>query len=171
MALAALVSCGVVFYPGASGASPQPASAAVEAPLSSSFLLLREAANGEPPVEVANAVAHAPSSFGLDLGAARRAGGSGVWLIPGEGELCLATEDPEGLGMSCASASAAENGGLALLERSANGGVSTLVGAAPDGDTRVLAHAADGSTTGSASIQENTYVVSGQGIMGATPAP
>ncbi len=169
MALAAILSGAVALDPGASGANPQPGAAAEVTP-AGSFQLLRAASSVTPPATVAGAVSHAPDSFGLALGNARRSAATGAWLIPGADEVCIAVQDSEGLGMSCTSADVAAKGGLAFVERSVDGGPSTVVGAAPDGTTHVTAHAPDGSAVASAPVEENTYVVSGQGITGATPS-
>jgi hypothetical protein len=171
VALAVVVSCGIVLYPGASGASPQAAVGPAEASPASSFQLLSDATNTAPPASVAQAVQQAPSGFGLNLAGARQAAGTGVWLIPGESELCLAVDDADGLGMSCASAASAAAGGLRLLERSVNGGSSTVVGVAPNGMTHATAHTDDGATVATVPVEENTYVVSGQGVSGALPSP
>jgi hypothetical protein len=168
--IATMTTGAVAFYPGSSGATPQPSSA-VEASPASSFQLLRGEPGLTPPATVAGAVSHAPSSFGLVLSDARQSAATGAWLIPGDNELCIAVQDSEGVGMSCASASLAAEGGLAFIERSVNGGSSTVVGAAQDGMTHVTAHAADGSAVTSGAVRENTYIVSGQGITGATPSP
>ncbi len=168
--LAATVTAAVTLYPGSSGATPQP-SPTVEAAPAASFQILRGVATQAPEARIAAAAAHAPSGFGLDLQGARRSAGTGAWLIPGEGELCIAVEDPEGIGMSCASAAVAAHGGLAFVERSDDGGPSTIVGAAPDGMTQANAHAGDGSILATAQVQDNTYVVRGQGISGASTAP
>jgi hypothetical protein len=170
VAFAAMATGAVALYPGASGADPQPAAVVAVSPVNS-FQLLRGASSVSPPSTVAHAVGQAPSSFGLDLAAARQAAGTGAWLIPGADELCIAVEDSDGLGMSCASAAVAEQGGLAFVERSVDGGATTVVGAAPDGMTHATAHGADGSALAGAAVQESTYVVSGKGVTGATPGP
>jgi hypothetical protein len=168
--LAAAVTCLVVLYPGSSGAAATSAPVAVAAP-ASSFQLLREAPTGAPPAELVQAVEHAPVSFGLSLGGARQAADTGAWLIPGDGELCIAVEDSEGLGMSCASAASAASGKLMFVERSTTGAQSTVIGAAPDGTTQASAQNAAGGTVGSTPIHGSTYVLSGQGVTGATPSP
>lgn len=170
VALAALAGGTVALYPGSSGADPQSSSIAEASP-AGSFQLLRGAATVTPTAAVAGAVGHAPSSFGLILADARRAAGTGAWLVPGSGELCLVVPDSEGVGMSCASASAAATGGLALIQRATNGGPSTIVGAAPDGVTQITAHTADGNRVATAQVRDNTYATGGQGITGATPSP
>jgi hypothetical protein len=171
--LAAAAVAVVILIPGASGAASGPVATTADqasAPLSSYFGLLRDAANGAPPANVAQIVPRAPADFGLQVAGIRGAQATAAWLIPGEDHLCIVVGDPDGLGMSCSPAAHAEQGQLAFVEHS-TGGVTTVIGAAPDGVTSVSALANDGSTVTSAPVQENVYVVTGKGISEVTLSP
>jgi hypothetical protein len=168
--LSAAVGCAIVLLSGASGADAT-AQSPEEASPASSFALLRESATSAPPAEVIAAAEHAPALFGLEPQAARQAPGTGAWLIPGDGELCLAVEDSEGMGLSCSPLAEANAGHLTFLERSTNGGPNTVIGAAPDGMASAAGHNAAGEAVASALVQSNTYVMSAIGLTGTTLSP
>jgi hypothetical protein len=168
--LLAALGCAIVVLLGATGADTSAQSTDEESP-AQSFALLRESATSDPPAEVIQAAKHAPMLFGLDAQGARQAPGSQAWLIPGAGEMCIAVEDSEGLGMSCSPLEEAKEGHLTFLERSTDGGPNTLIGAAPDGMTSAAGHDADGNVLTSTSVQSSTYVLSAKGLSGATLSP
>jgi len=130
-------------------------------PLSDAFAVLRRPAGSPPPPSLIAATTHVPASFGLNLSAARRSAGTGAWLIPGAGLLCLAVRDSEGLGISCASTASAERGELAFEELSSNEGASSVIGALPDWLSHVQLQDGIAASTVSAAARENTYVASG----------
>jgi hypothetical protein len=121
------------------------------------FALLRNPASDPPPTELATAVAKAPSSYGLNLAAARHASATNSWLVPGNGWLCIAASDAEGLGMSCTNATSAEAGELTLIERSQASGEERVIGASPDGYPRVSALNETHTVVGDATVSESTY--------------
>jgi len=121
------------------------------------FAVLRNPASEAPPAGLATAVAKAPSSYGLNLAAARRASNTNSWLVPGNGWLCIAARDADGLGMSCTSAASAEAGELTLIERSQETGDERMIGACPDGYARVSALGDTHSVLGGATVSESTY--------------
>jgi hypothetical protein len=123
------------------------------------FALLHAPMDSSPPPALARAVARAPTSYELRLADARQSAVTGAWLIPGDGWLCIATVFSEGLGMSCATRTSAENGQLRLIERSNITGEEHIVGAVPNGHSAVSA--LDGSSTPLASspVSENTYTM------------
>ena len=169
MLAAAAVVCAIILYPGASGASLQNHSTDEVSP-SNGFQLLSTTQAVAPPNKIARAIDRAPVDFGLELGGARQATSTGAWLIPGNGQLCIAADDSEGIGMSCTTTDSAEQGTLEFVTHSADGSTK-VVGAAPDGMRSATAYAADGSTVASSAVSENTYVVSGKGISGTTLTP
>lgn len=121
------------------------------------FAVLRSSESSAPPPELATAVSKAPASYGLQLAAARRSASTESWLVPGNGWLCIAARDADGLGMSCTSAASAEAGELTLSERSQVTGVERVLGACPDGYARVRALSDTDSGLGSAEVKESTY--------------
>jgi hypothetical protein len=121
------------------------------------FAVLRNPASDSPPAELATAVAKAPASYGLQLGAARHASNTDSWLVPGSGWLCIAARDADGLGMSCTNAAGAEAGELALIERSQATGEERVIGACPDGFPRVSALGDTETVLGGAAVSESTY--------------
>jgi hypothetical protein len=138
-----------------------PSKGQTDLPLSDAFALLREPANAPAPATLIAALAHVPPSFGLDVSAARRSAGTGAWLIPGAGGLCLGVRDNEGLGISCSSAASAERGELAFEELSSVGGDGTVIGVAPDWIPRMQVRAGLAGAAAAAPATENTYAVSG----------
>ncbi len=132
----------------------------------SRFALLRNPGASPPPPGLVSASERAPAGYGLDIQAARQAA-NGTWLVPGTGWLCLATTDDEGLGMSCATAAAAERGELSFSQRTAGDGEEQIVGAAPDGYTKVGA-VAGGGDVASSPILESTYTLSARNVSRVT---
>lgn len=147
-----------------SGAS-SPAGARVSHPASGlaqlreRFALLRAPAGSNPPAALARAVARAPTPYDLSLADARHSAITGAWLIPGDGWLCIATVLSEGLGMSCATSTSAENGQLTLIERSNTTGEEHIVGASPDGHSTVSALDRSATPLASSAVSENTYTM------------
>lgn len=129
------------------------------AALQGQFALLRTRATITPPPTLANAVAKAPASYGLDLAAARRAAGSNSWLVPGDGWLCIAANDRDGLGIACTSSASAEAGELSLAERSQATGEEHIVGACPDSCSTVTAIGAGSSHLSTSDVRESTYTM------------
>jgi hypothetical protein len=128
------------------------------------FALLRTPASGPPPAELGSALAKAPASYGLRLAAARHSSNTNSWLVPGDGWLCIAARDADGLGMSCTSAASAEAGELTLIERSQSTGQERVVGACPDGYSTISAFGAEATTQlASSTVRENTYTLSVRG--------
>jgi hypothetical protein len=130
------------------------------ASLESRFALLRRPAGNAPPQALAAAVAKAPASYGLDLAGARRASATNAWLVPGDGWLCIAAVDAEGLGLSCTAAASAERGELTLTERSTATGEEHIVGACPDGYSTISAIGGGSAKLASSTVRENTYSIS-----------
>lgn len=158
--LAVVVGAIVVSVSPASHAQAVGRGAAV-APVSlkSAFSLLRRPAAGPPPGALVEALAHVPAGFHLDVAGARRAATTGAWLIPGEGGVCIAVRDAEGLGVSCSSVASAERGELAFQEVSVSEGESTVFGAVPDWTPRVSVRSPDGLSVVAATVRESTYAV------------
>lgn len=134
--------------------------AAALALLDSKFALLRQPAGGAPPRALANAVSKAPASYDLDLAAARRASATNAWLVPGDGWLCIAADDAEGLALSCTASASAERGELTLIERSTATGEEHIVGACPDGYSTISAFGGDSARLATSTVRENTYSIS-----------
>jgi len=132
------------------------------------FALLRTPASLAPPAALAEAVSKAPASYGLDLVAARHAAGTNSWLVPGNGWLCIATHNAEGLGMSCATAESAEHGELSLIERSSSSGEEHIVGACPDGYSTISALGASSARLASSEVRENTYTLTARDVSRVT---
>jgi hypothetical protein len=130
------------------------------------FALLRTPASLAPPAALAQAVSKAPASYGLDLVAARHAAGTNSWLVPGNGWLCIATHNAEGLGMSCATAESAEHGELSLIERTSTSGDERIVGACPDGYSTVSARDASGVSVATSPVRENTFTLTARNVAG-----
>lgn len=145
--------------------TPEARAAAIIA-LQGEFALLRTPAAVSPSAALRKAVAKAPASYGLDLAAARRASATGSWLVPGDGWLCIAAADSEGLGLACTNSESAEAGELSLVERSQAIGSERIVGACPDGTTSVLG--ADQCGLARGAVHESTYTVSVRGPAGMT---
>jgi hypothetical protein len=164
-----LILLGVVIY-GSSTSAGAPAVPGVSpiAALGGRFALLRTPASLAPPATLARAVSEAPASYGLDLAAARHAAGTNAWLVPGNGWLCIATQHPEGLGMSCATAESAERGELSLIERSSSSGEEHIVGACPDGYSTISALGPSSARLASSAVLENTYRLAGDRIASTT---
>jgi hypothetical protein len=110
------------------------------------------------------AVAKAPPSYGLELGAARHSSSTNSWLVPGDGWLCIAARDAEGLGMTCTTAASAEAGELTLVERSASTGEEHILGACPDGYSTVSAFGATSTRLASSTVRESTYTMVARGV-------
>ncbi|HTW41347.1 MAG TPA: hypothetical protein VMD79_03430 [Solirubrobacteraceae bacterium] len=123
------------------------------------FALLRTRATMTPPPALANAVAKAPPSYGLDLADARHAAATNSWLVPGNGWLCIAANDREGLGIACTSSASAEAGELSLAERSQASGEEHIVGACPDSFATVTAIGAGSSHLSTSAVRESTYAM------------
>jgi hypothetical protein len=172
-AIAIAVLVVLALRPGASHASgPKAAvSSSQGSTLASSFSLLDSAPPQTVPPAVSQAVHTAPPSYGLDLDAARQSPGTDVWLIPGEEQLCVATDDAEGFGMSCASASQAEDGHLALVVHSSIEDAVTVIGAAPDGSTSATGEGEGNEALASAPVRQNTYVIEGTGLQRIVLSP
>jgi hypothetical protein len=158
--IAALLAA--VVFSSASGART-PGRAAVGsdglAALQGHFALLRTRATMTPPPALADAVAKAPVSYGLDLAAARHAAGTNSWLVPGDGWLCIAANDREGLGIACTSSASAEAGELSLAERVQSTGEEHIVGACPDSCSAVTATSAGASHLSTSDVRESTYTM------------
>lgn len=129
------------------------------AALQGHFALLRTRATMTPPPALANAVARAPASYGLDLAAARHAAGTNTWLVPGDGWLCIAGNDRDGLGIACTSSASAEAGGLSLAERSTATGEEHIVGACPDSCSTVTALGSNAAHLSTSEVRESTYTM------------
>jgi hypothetical protein len=170
--VAAATSIGVVLIPGASGAASGPVASSngSSAPLAEDFALLRTAPGETIPATVAQAAERPPADYGLQASGIRAAKADNVWLIPGEGHLCIAVNDPDGLGMSCSPAANAEQGQLAFVEHSSDD-ATTVIGVAPDGVTTASGLTSDGSVVTSTAVQESNYVLSGKGISEVTLSP
>lgn len=163
-----LILLGLVIYGNsASAGTSSVRGVSAIAALDGRFGLLRTAAGAAPPAALGRAVSQAPASYGLDLAAARHASGANAWLVPGDGWLCIATSDSEGLGMSCTSAASAEEGQLSFSERTASSGEERIVGAVPDGYTTVGADAGGGDVA-SSPVRENTYTISARNVSRVT---
>lgn len=153
----------VVIFANTSSAGPPTMPAAGEASqiaaLRAQFALLRAPATASPPPALTRALAKAPATYGLDLTAARRAAATNAWLVPGDGWVCIAANDADGLGVACTSADSAEAGELTLVERSSASGEEHIVGAAPDGHSTINAVAAGSTQLASSTVRENTYTI------------
>jgi hypothetical protein len=128
------------------------------AALQGHFVLLRTRATTPPPA-LANAVAKAPASYGLDLADARHAAGTDSWLVPGDGWLCIAANDRAGLGIACTSSASAEAGELSLAERVLSTGEEHIVGACPDSCSTVTAIGAGAARLSTSDVRESTYTM------------
>ena len=99
---------------------------------------------GDPSEPMPSALAESVSEgrmaagYGLNVSLARPVGNTGVWLIPGQGELCLWELNSKGVGGggTCATTTAASEGELAI-SRMSESGVQHGVGVDPDGTTSV----------------------------------
>jgi hypothetical protein len=98
----------------------------------------------------------ADEHWGANPDLSRRTG-PGVWVMPGDGYVCLANTTPgEGnLGFGCATPEDVERGLLAPTDVDANGN-GVLTGVLPDGVAEVTLVAKDGSTR-SVPVERNTY--------------
>jgi hypothetical protein len=143
------------------GAPTRPAAgeASQIAALQAQFALLRGPATTSPPAALTKALAKAPATYGLDLAAARRAAATNAWLVPGDGWVCIAANDADGLGVACTSSKSAEAGELTLVERSPASGEEHIIGAAPDGHSTISAVGADSTPLASGAVRENTYTI------------
>jgi hypothetical protein len=134
------------------------------------FALLRDHAGPAVPAKLAAAARHAPAKFGVTVADAKYARSSGAWLLPGSRGMCIATTDDDGLGMSCAPPAEVEQGRLEFVMRATAGGTVTVVGAVPDGHAEAIAEARDGSVVSRAPVRDNTYRVTGRGIVHTRPS-
>jgi hypothetical protein len=158
--IAALLAA--VFFSSASGARTSGRAADSSdglAALQSHFALLRTPTTLTPPPALANAVDKAPTTYGLDLADARHAANTNSWLVPGDGWLCIAANDRDGLGIACTSSASAEAGELSLAERSQATGEEHIVGACPDSCSTVSAISAGASHLSTSDVRESTYTM------------
>lgn len=151
--------CLIVSAPRASRA--QPGGRTATRSLVSAFSLLREPAVGQPARALVDALAHVPASFAIDVSASRRSVTTGAWLIPGNGGLCIAVPDSEGVGVSCVSAASAERGELSFQEVATRAQKTTVIGALPDWIPSVQIRTAAGAGESSAVVKESTYAATG----------
>jgi len=163
-----LILLSVIYGSSTSAGAPAVPGVSGVAALGGRFALLRTPASLAPPASLAGAVSKAPASYGLDLAAARHAAGTNAWLVPGNGWLCIATQHPEGLGMSCATAESAERGELSLIERSSASGEEHIVGACPDGCSTISALGASSARLASSTVRENTYTLTARDVSRVT---
>ena len=118
------------------------------------------------PSDVQEAATAARRHFDVATDAVHEASFNGVafWIIPGNGNICIAARDADGLGMACGTDSEAESGKLALVQRSTNGGTDVVYGLAPDSVENVaVAGTADSQAITPSS---NVYVVEGTSMRG-----
>ena len=94
--------------------------------------------------------------FGANPALSRRTG-PGVWLVPGDGFVCVANTTPDdgGMGLGCATPEDVDRGLLAPSDVDANGN-GVVTGVVPDGVDRVTLVDRDGSTR-TAAVDRNTY--------------
>jgi hypothetical protein len=131
-AVAAIASAGVALAgesnesASVTRASDAPVIAAVRAvqpQAKAAFKLLRDVAPSQPPADVIEQVG-SPTRYGRNAALARKirtATGEG-WVIPGDGYLCIAIEDPGiGWGTSCVPTAVAAERGLAIGLTGADG--------------------------------------------------
>jgi hypothetical protein len=99
---------------------------------------------------------NADEHWGANASLSRRTA-PGVWIVPGDGYVCVANSTPgEGaLGFGCASTDDLERGLLAPSDVDANGN-GVLTGVVPDGVTEVRLINQDGSER-SVPVDRNTY--------------
>jgi hypothetical protein len=151
----------VLAAPGVTQGAVQPTSSL--ATVQDRFELLRSPAGAPAPPPVVIAARHAPESYGLVISDARQSA-NGTWLIPGASGMCLATRDPEGVGISCTSNTAAEAGELRFTVRNQRTGEERIVGAAPDGSSVITARDEEGKAVAAAPARENTYAMSARDV-------
>jgi hypothetical protein len=96
------------------------------------------------------------SHWGANPALSRRTG-PGVWIVPGDGYVCVANTAPDdgGMGLGCATPDDVDRGLLAPSDVDANGN-GVVTGVVPDGVDRVTLVDRDGSTR-SADVDRNTY--------------
>ncbi len=93
--------------------------------------------------------------WGANPGLSRRTA-PGVWLVPGNDYVCLASTNGDGdLGFSCATPEDVERGLLAPSDVDANGN-GVLTGALPDGVAEVTLVNKDGASR-TVPVDRNTY--------------
>jgi hypothetical protein len=93
------------------------------------------------------------------------ADGTKLWLVPGDGELCVAAEDSAGLGLVCAKEKQALTDGVALVQRSRTGGDDELYGVLPDGYSAIAA-THDAAAADKTAVVSNGYHLAGRGLDG-----
>lgn len=97
-----------------------------------------------------------PGHWGANPSLSRRTA-PGVWVVPGDGYVCLANSTPDsgGMGFGCATMEDLGRGLLAPSDVDANGN-GILTGVLPDGVDRVTLVDLDGSSR-TAEVERNTY--------------
>gem|GEM_PF-5693709 len=147
-------------------ASATPAAGHTDASQKAAFAVLAEP--GVPasqlPQDVQNAVKAASRHFSIDAANVHAAHFDGLsfWIIPGAGQICIAADDADGLGMTCGSDASAGAGKLSFVQRSTTGADDVLYGLAPDDVTKITVAGPKGSSTIVPS--DNVYAVRTKGI-------
>jgi hypothetical protein len=118
------------------------------------------------PDDVQRAAKAAASHFRVNIDEIRTvqtADGTKFWVIPGDGHVCVAAGDTDGLGMSCDTSTAASAGKLALVQHSTTDGADVIYGLAPDSATAIRVTEEHGAVA-TVRPSSNVYVARGHHV-------
>lgn len=152
-----------------SSSSAAPASVSADAAQLQNFAVLRGAERVKPtvPADLARMLDGVMNANRLSLARdgirqLEVADGTDAWVIPGDGAMCFAAGDAEGVGLACGPTSDAIAGKLTVIQRSVGGGEDAVIGLAPDSVSNIATTTATGSATVVA--EGNLYVRRGRDL-------
>jgi hypothetical protein len=145
----------------------------VDAQQLASFSIVRQGSPaGDLPKATRDALDVASGRFPLakqQVRTVKAADGTAMWVFPGEGSICLAAENREGLGMACGTTQEAVAGKVVLVERSTVGGEDVVYGLAPDQSDSVLLTSARGRSD--VRPTNNVYVARSKALQSVDAIP